>query len=249
MYCHQQWAIPPRDLQMQPGEVHVWQVPLIVPDSSLQQLQGVLSEGEVARAMSFHFEKDRKRWMVARGVLRMLLSRYLQLDPGLLQFEANRFGKPSLVFPALGYPLQFNLSHSCDLALYAFTFTRQVGIDVEYKRADLDYEALARICFSLYEQGVLQTLLVLVKQEAFYNCWTRKEAYIKARGQGMSIPLDQFDVSFEPGEPAALLQSREDPHEIKSWTIRELFPAVGYVGALACEGKAWSLLCWQWQHG
>jgi len=247
MNCHQQWSTPPLDLQLQPDEVHVWRAPLVVPESVLVLLNHILSEREARRAMSFHFTEDRRRWIVAHGVLRILLSRYVHLDPHLLQFDFHSYGKPFLAFPLLSTPLQFNLSHSRDLALYAFTYTRHVGIDVEYKQAGLDFEALARVSFSPNEQAVLRSLPNDVKQEAFYNCWTRKEAYIKAKGKGMYIPLDQFDVSFLPGEPAALLQSRGESHEIRRWTLQELAPGNGYSGALAVEGYDWSLSCWQWQ--
>lgn len=244
--CPQQWRNPPPDLQLQPDEVHVWRVSLVVPESVLQQLNHILSETEAARAMLFRFMQDRRRWIVAHGVLRIILSRYLCVDPRLLHFDFNPYGKPFLVSPVQSTALQFNLSHSRDLALYAFTYTRQVGIDVEYKRADVDYEAIARVSFSPNEQAVLHSLPGDVKHEAFYNCWTRKEAYIKARGKGMSMPLDQFDVSFLPGARAALLQSREDPHEIRRWTLEELAPGNGYAGALAVEGSAWNLSCWQY---
>jgi 4'-phosphopantetheinyl transferase len=162
--------------------------------------------------------------------LRILLRRYQCLNPRLLDFDFNTCGKPILAFPVLDTPLQFNLAHSCDLALYAFTYSRQVGIDVEYKRAAVDYEALARIAFSPNEQATLYSLHNKLKQGFFYTRWTLKEAYIKAKGKGMSIPLDQFDVSCQSGEPTALLQSREDPHEIRRWALRELAPGHEYAG-------------------
>ncbi|HEV7237210.1 MAG TPA: 4'-phosphopantetheinyl transferase superfamily protein, partial [Ktedonobacteraceae bacterium] len=144
-------------------------------------------------------------------------------------------------------PLSFNISHAHDLALYAFTYVRQVGVDVEYIRLNDDYEHLAQHYFSPYERTVLQTLPMEEKQQAFFQCWTRKEAYIKAKGLGLSLPLDLFDVSLRPNEPAALLQSRENPREAARWSLRELAPGAGYVGALAVEGKKdWQLHCWQW---
>ncbi|HLX58978.1 MAG TPA: 4'-phosphopantetheinyl transferase superfamily protein [Ktedonobacteraceae bacterium] len=246
MNYHQQWSTPPLDLRLQPDEVHVWRAPLVVPESVLEQLNQLLSERETTRALSFRFAEDRRRWIVAHGVLRMLLGRYVRLDPRLLHFDLTIYGKPLLAFPIPSTPLQFNLSHSRDIALYAFAYSRQVGVDVEYKRAGLDYDALARVSFSPNEQAALRSLPDDVKREAFYTCWTRKEAYIKARGKGMSTPLDQFDVSCLAGEAAALLQSREDPREIRRWALRELAPGNDYAGALAVEGFDWSLSCWQW---
>ena len=243
----QQWNTPSSNLQLHPGEIHVWQAPLVVPVSILQQLNQHLSEKEATRAASFHFTKDRNRWIVAHGVLRLLLARYTGADPHLIDFDVNAYGKPSLASPVLPIPLQFNLSHSRDLVLYAFTYNSQVGIDVEYKRADIDYDALARVSFSSNEQAILHSLPNHLKHDAFYNCWTRKEAYIKARGKGIYIPLDQFDVSFLPGEPAALLDSREDPQEPTRWTLQELIPAPDYAAALAVESSDWLISCWQWQ--
>jgi len=144
--------------------------------------------------------------------------------------------------------LQFNLSHAGDLVLYAFASAAQVGIDIEYQQADLDYEALARVSFSQREQVTLRTLPQESKRAAFFSCWTRKEAYIKARGLGFSLPLALFDVSLVPGEPAALLDSREDPHEVERWSMRELFPGPGDTGALVLEGEGWQVLCWQYHH-
>lgn len=243
----QTWYIPPAHLQLHEQEVHVWRASLAVSECSREDFQRVLAPEEIARAAHFHFEKDRNHWIVARGILRNLLSRYANTTPDQLQFSSNAYGKPFLVFPALSTRLQFNVSHSQDLALYAFTYNRQVGIDVEYKRAGLNYQALAKVSFSPNEQARLHSLPNDLKQEAFFNCWTRKEAYIKARGKGFSIPTSQFDVSFIPGEPAALLQHREDAQETTRWSLLELEPGMGYAGALAVEGVGWRLHCWQWQ--
>src|SRR5205085_7061872 len=172
-------------LQLHPNEIHVWQAPLIVPEPTLQQLTQNLSAKELTRAASFHFTKDRTRWIVAHAVLRILLARYLSTDPRLLDFDTNPYGKPFLTYPSLSTPLQFNLSHSHNLALYAFTYTGHIGIDIEYKRPDIDYDALARVSFSPNEQEALQSLPNHLKHHAFYNCWSRKEAYIKPRDQGI----------------------------------------------------------------
>ena len=247
MKYHQMWNIPPLHLQLKEHEVHVWRASLAAPEFAIQDLQGMLTKEEAARAAHFHFERDRNHWIVARAILRILLGRYVNTAPGQLRFSSNDYGKPFLAFPALSHQVQFNISHSQELALYTFAYNRQVGIDVEYKRADVNYEALAKVSFSPNEQASLHSLPYDLKQEAFFNCWTRKEAYIKARGKGFSIPTDQFDVSFLPGEPAALLQNREDQREITRWSLQELEPGMGYAGALAVEGAGWRLYCWQWQ--
>ena len=176
----------------------------------------------------------------------MLLSQYLHTDSQDVHFRVNAYGKPALAFPSQRYPLQFNLSHYANVALFAFSLQRQLGVDVEYMRADIPYDQLAQYSFSTYEQTVLRRLPTEQKHQAFYNCWTRKEAYIKARGMGLSLPLDLFDVSLSPGEPAALLHSREGSQEVLRWSMQELIPEPDYAGALAVEGRDWQLYCWHW---
>ena len=113
-------------------------------------------------------------------------------------------------------------------------------------RSGIDYEELARYSFSPYEQAELRALPQSLKQQGFYNCWTRKEAYIKAIGKGLSLPLDSFDVSLRPGEPAKLLASREESQKTMDWSMRELSPGKSYAGALVVEGSGWDVSCWQW---
>lgn len=243
---NQHWNIPPDNLQLRADEVHVWRVSLEASESVTEYLERLLSKDEVTKALRFHFEKDRKHWIINHGVLRILLGRYVNIEPSQLRLGSNAYGKPFLAFPSLSPALHFNLSHSDDLALYAFSYSRQLGIDVEYKRTDIDYDSLANVSFSPNEQALLHSLPDDLKPDAFFNCWTRKEAYIKAKGKGFAIPTNQFDVSFLPGEPAALLQSREDPQGIARWELQELDPELGYAGALAIEGTGWNLSCWKW---
>lgn len=242
----QLWATPPEKSNLGADEVHVWKVHLDREVSRVPLFQRLLEPEEVARAQRFYFERDRQRWIVAHGLLRILLGRYLHIAPHLLRFDLNAYGKPALAFPTPSPPLHFNLSHSADLALYAFSWRRHIGVDVEYMRTTIDYDAIAQYSFSPSEQAALLSLSPTEKHEAFYRCWTRKEAYIKARGMGLSLPLDLFDVSFLPGEPAALLHSREDPQEMQRWSMRALAPAPDYAGALMVEGADWQLHCWQW---
>src|SRR5258708_850386 len=241
------WNIPSDNLTLTENEVHVWRASLEAPLNTLYYLQHVHSPEEVERARQFYFEKDRRYWTVAHGVLRMLLAHYLDIDPREIRFVTDNYGKPSIVYPSLGTRLYFNLSHSDGLAVYAFTYDRHVGVDVEHMRANINCEELAKYHFSPYECAVLQRLPAVVREEAFFLCWSRKEAYIKARGKGLSIPLDQFDVSLTPGEPAALIASREDPQATTCWSLHALAPGTGYAGALVVEGTSCRLSCWQWQ--
>ena len=190
----------------------------------------------------FRFEKDRRRYLIGRGGLRTLLGRYLDLAPQDLRFETAAAGKPHL---ASGQRrLQFNLAHSGEYVLIAIADGRAVGIDVEEIRDDFDAGELAAHFFSPGEQRDLEMLTGRARIEAFFECWTRKEAYVKARGEGLSLPLDQFDVSLRPGEPARLIATRPDPAEARRWQLSGLDVADGYKAALAVEGQGWTLRLW-----
>ncbi len=240
------WNLPTGPVELAEQDVHVWKARLDVPADLLPEYQETLSMEELAKAQQFRFDVHRQRWTVAHAVLRILLGQYLGIAPQLLRFHTNAYGKPALVMPEQSYSLEFNLSHSANLALYAFSWQRHVGVDVEHMRADIPYDQLAQHSFSLHEQTTLCSLSGEQKHQAFYNCWTRKEAYIKARGMGLSLPLDLFDVSLVPGEPAALLQSRESSQEVQRWSMQELHPEPEYAGALMVEGTGWQLHCWEW---
>lgn len=238
------WHVPREKLALTEDEVHVWRVSLDAPPAAWTSLQQVLSSEEIQRSQKFYFEKDRRRWAVAHGVLRILLGSYLDADPTTLQFVSNAHGKPAVASGGIS----FNIAHSADLALFAFSATRQVGVDVEYMRVGIDYEEIARSFFSDYENEQLRALPSSLQAEAFYLCWSRKEAYIKARGKGLALPLSQFDVTLTPGEPALLVACREDDVAVHHWSLQALSPGAGYAGALAVEGEHWALSCWQWEH-
>jgi 4'-phosphopantetheinyl transferase len=240
------WLPPSADLALSNDDIHVWRTSLDLSESCVQRLRRTLSEDELNRAARFYFERDRIHFIVARGVLRDILSRYLGLAPGHLRFSYTSYGKPALVASHGGDTLNFNLSHSHGYALYAVTRGREIGVDIEYIRPDFATEEIAERFFSARETAALRALPGEVRHEAFFLCWTRKEAYIKARGEGLSHPLDQFDVSLIPGESARLLGTRGDPQELFRWSLQELFPGPGYAAALAAEGRDWRLACWQW---
>jgi 4'-phosphopantetheinyl transferase len=226
-------------------EVHVWRTTLDMPESGVAKLRQILSPDERERADRFHHEVDRRRCMIGRGSLRLLLGHILDSPADQPRFEYNEFGKPSLIV-GQELPLQFNLSHSGELILIAVTVGRSLGIDVERIRTDLAPEILAAQVFSQSEQKSLASLSVHMQYEAFFACWTRKEAYLKGRGEGLSLPLDEFDISFLPDEEPRLLETRHDPAEAGRWTLRALDPGPGYVAALAVEGSDWRLKCWDW---
>ena len=216
------------------------------PLQLIQHLRQTLSADELGRAKRFLFERDRRRFIVGRGVLRNILSRYTKENPARLRFRYSKYGKPFLIPPAGQDTLRFNLSHSGELALYAITCRRDIGIDVEQIRSMPDAEQLAERFFSNQENQTFRAVSPEQKDTAFFNCWTRKEAYVKAIGEGLSLPLDQFDVSLAPGEPAALLRARGRPQEPEHWFLEGLEPAPGYVGGLVVEGSVGRLTRWQW---
>jgi len=238
------WQMPPTDLSLPPDEVHVWRVDLEALPEVLQRCEAVLSPSERARAQRYVFERDRRRWTVSRATLRLLLSRYLDVEPTLFEFDLNEFGKPSLAAPYKETNMEFNLSHSAEIALYAFTRERLVGIDVEYMRADLDFDGMARHSFSLQEQQVLSKLVGEEKRRAFFRGWTCKEAYAKALGKGFSQAFDQFSVSLLPSQPFGLVQQDEDEGALGRWPFVELDVEAGYAGALVVEGGGCEVKCW-----
>jgi 4'-phosphopantetheinyl transferase len=241
------WHPPSAELSLSSAEVHVWRAALDPAASCVEQLQRLLSADELQRAARFHFPRDRRRFIVARGVLRDILSRYLGVPPAALAFRYSAYGKPALADVEAEEGLRFNISHAHEMALFAITCGREVGVDIEYLHRTIAYEEIAERFFSAHERASLRAVPAEVKHQAFFNCWTRKEAYIKAHGEGLSLPLDQFDVSLTPGEPAALLATRGDPRDARRWSLQAVAPDPGYVAALAIEGQDWQLTCWQWR--
>jgi len=226
--------------------VHVWRAVLDQSPSQVAGLLDTLAEDERARAGRFYFPIDRERFIVARGVLRAILGLYLNRAAQTVSFRYGSHAKPPLACESGGNALHFNMSHSRGVALYAITRGRAIGIDLEFIREDLEVDQVAGRFFSQREIATLRALPAGLRRYAFFLCWTRKEAYIKARGEGLSLPLDQFDVSLIPGEPAVLLRTQPDPDEALRWSLRELSIGPGYASALAVEGHGWSLCCWEW---
>jgi 4'-phosphopantetheinyl transferase len=236
-------------LELPSDLICVWRVYLDRDSAQYQTRESILSPDELDRARRYHFERDRRRFTVARSALRMILSEYLGSDPKHLAFNYGAHGKPSLAGENSG--IRFNVSHSGELAVIAVARDRELGVDVECLRSSAWVEQIPERFFSPREVKVLRSLPRELLQDAFFACWTRKEAYIKARGGGLSIGLDSFDVSLEPDKPAALLQVRDDPNEAARWGMAELRPASGYSGALVAQGKDWrfNLSDWMGQPG
>lgn len=240
------WLAAPAHLFLALNDVHVWRASLDIPHMEVERLQQTLAPDEEKRARSFYFEKDRRHFIVARGLLRTILGRYLNIEPSALLFRYNTYGKPELVLLPGKLQVSFNVSHTHGLVLYAVTLQRRIGVDIEHLDAKVGGEDIVEHFFSQREIATFRALSPAQQREAFFRAWTRKEAYIKARGEGLSLPLDQFGVSLAPGEPAALLENQDDPEEVIRWSLQDLLPGAGYLAALAVEGHDWQLTCWQW---
>jgi 4'-phosphopantetheinyl transferase len=224
------WTDPPQSPLLETGTVHVWRISLDQPDEKLEQFRRTLEPHELERAGRFHFENHRRHFIVARGFLRSVVARYRDTQPEELRFIYGDYGKPAL---ASGQDLRFNLSHSKEVALLGVTRNAELGVDVEHIRADFATEDIARRFFSRAEVEVFNALPVEEQVAAFFRCWTRKEAYIKAIGKGLSQPLDKFDVALAPGVPPALLQAEDD--DASRWALSDIDVGKGYAGALVVE--------------
>jgi 4'-phosphopantetheinyl transferase len=214
-------------------EVHVWRGSLSRRAVEVARLRRLLAPDERRRAERFRFERDRSRYIVGRATLRLLLARYLETGPQELEISYGEFEKPCVE----GGP-SFNLSHSGPVVLYAFAAEGELGIDVELDDADLSKERIAERFFSPAEVSVLRALPAEVQPRAFLTCWTRKEAFIKARGDGLSLALDSFDVTLAPNVPASLLRTAWCGEEPAQWSIADLSDRrAGYIAAVALRGQ------------
>ncbi|MCG9892175.1 MAG: 4'-phosphopantetheinyl transferase superfamily protein [Thermosynechococcaceae cyanobacterium MS004] len=200
------WLSPPSNLSLTDDEIHLWKAPLSCFTAQLQALAALLSPDEQQRAARFCFDKDRHQYWASRGLLRLILATYLCEQPRALRFIYGPYGKPALD-PERHAELRFNLSHSRGLALFAIARRYAVGVDLEFKRPDLQWQQIVEQFFSAQECRTLQQLPAQQQLSAFFDGWTRKEAYLKAKGQGLSLPLNQVEVSLSPDQPAALLRT------------------------------------------
>lgn len=241
------WPQPPERVRLEKGDVDIWCASLRQPESVIAGLFQTLARDEVERSERFRFRRHGVAFVVSRGLLRTIAGQYVGAHPGELCFAYTPYGKPYLAGPLADGLLRFNLSHSHELVLYAFAAEVEVGIDVEYMRPELAGEEIARRFFSPREVESLSALPVGQRTEAFFKCWTRKEAFIKAVGEGLSFPLDQFDVTLAPHEPAALLSVKNDAREAARWSLRDVSPGSGYAAAIVSEARARRVRCWRWK--
>lgn len=227
-------------------DVHLWIASLNRPGAEVAALRRTLTSDELERAGRFHFKNDRDYFIVARGLLRAILARYLKKKPGEIRFDYGSHGKPELRVKNGKPPLRFNLAHSRDYAIYAVARSRAVGVDIEFIRPEFAKEEIAERFFSGAEVGALRVLPEKLQATGFFNCWTRKEAFLKALGDGLSRPLDEFDVSLAPDQPARLLRVGWNSSEASRWFLESLEPVRGYVAAVAVEGPRYRMMTISW---
>lgn len=239
------WLSAPGTLTILPSEVHLWRTSLSQSPERINEFARTLSRDEKARAQRFRFEKDRSHFKVGRGMLRLLLGFYMGIEPAQVVFSYGEQGKPMLSGNNEKFDICFNMSHSCEMAVYAFTLGVHVGVDLESIRQVKDMEKVAQQFFARDEYEEILSFPEEERLEAFFCCWTRKEAYIKAIGEGLHRPLDTFRVSVAPGAPARLLRVNDDKGGISRWSLKSFSPGTGYAAAVAAAAHIEHYKFWQ----
>ena len=218
--------------------VHIWTLRVEASDSVAANLESVLTPEEKERAARFRFESLRRSFVVTRGVLRCLLGRYSDVHPSRIRFNYGLKGKPALA-PATG--IEFNTTHSDGVAVFGFTLGCPIGLDLERIRPLSDIQQIAEHFFCSEEAAEIMSSRPDERERAFFHCWTRKEAYIKATGDGLSVPLDSFRVTLQPDEPAGFIHLGHDRNAANAWRLHDLCLVSGYAAALAYYGGHRSL--------
>jgi len=237
------WTAPPQHPHLGSEEVQIWSACLDVTPETHRSLRALLNPEERAHADRFLQPAHRTHSAAARGWLRSLLARYLQDAPQSFEFRFNEHGKPSLAGAHEQSSLRFNISHSHGFALFAFALDRELGVDLEKMRLGRAFQRIAERFFAPGETARFRSIPAAQQPQAFFECWTRKEAYIKARGKGLSLPLDSFQVSFGLGTPPALLEAKGEPDPDR-WALFDLQPFPEFAGAIAVERPVRRLDCW-----
>lgn len=214
---------------LEAGEVQIWQSPNDVEQASYERLRQLLSPDEIRRADAFRFQRHRKQYVIGRGLLRMLLASYLQLEASELRFRYSAKGKPELLLSGRSVNLQFNVAHSGAIILLAFTLDRKIGVDIEEIRTDIEIDEISQRFFSPREREWLASLPVPPRCAAFFRCWTRKEALLKATGEGLSVSLDSFDVFSTADADTYSLETADG----QKWLLQDMNVEPGYAAALA----------------
>jgi 4'-phosphopantetheinyl transferase len=224
------------------NELHVWRASLDLSSAVRERLQSRLNSEEKKRVEKLLIEKAREHFVAARGILRELLGAYLGVDAEKIAFRYGPEGKPSLS-PEHNSRISFNVSHSNGMGLFVFASDREIGADIEYVKPDFRGMEIASRFFSEEESAALAKLPPQERDEAFFGCWTKKEAYVKAHGQGLSIPLRSFTVEFSKSKQVLADEAGA------RWSCYALEAAPGFAAAVVAAGENWTVKCWEWPAG
>jgi len=219
------------------NEVHVWESFIDADDETITGYFNLLSDDENQLALRFRFDHHRKQYVASHGLLRSILGGYLDIDPKLLAFCTNQYGKPQLSLDKNISDIRFNLSHSHNLFIVAVSLGLEVGIDIEYINRDINFMEIAKSVFLKREIAKFNSIPENLQKTAFFRCWTRKEAYLKGKGHGLSTNLDRLEVSFLYSESDAILSCKDSLEDGKTWHLFDIAPFPGYIGSLSTEGK------------
>jgi len=234
------WSVAPAKVTLAAGEVHVWLVRADDAALCMACCENLLATAERERAARFKFEKDRRLYTAAHAALRSILADYLNVAPGDLGFEIGQRGKPRLAPTFSKDSLEFNLSHSSEVALIAVTREREIGVDVEHIKENFAFAEVAERYFTTREVSAIRALPQDLQRRAFYQCWTSKEAFLKAKGVGLSGELDEVEILL--GDKGRVQVTSTLP----GWYLSELNPCDGYVGAVVLDGREFDLKCYNW---
>jgi 4'-phosphopantetheinyl transferase len=240
------WLPPAGDISLGDADVHIWMASIELPDATISRLSAFLSKDELERAARFLHDRHRNKYIAGRAMMRDVISRYVDDGPEDIAFAYLSHGKPELSGELRNSGIEFNLSHSGEVALCAVARNSAVGVDVEHIRELRDMQGLANRFFSSSEAEQLAREQEDQQLASFFRCWTRKEAYVKAIGQGITCPLDSFAVSLTADAPTRLLHIDQDSTIAAAWTMVTIIPAQQYVGALATTGKVETVHSWVW---
>jgi len=234
------WPPPHSDFPALTESVHVWAVQLDQEGVDLQHARELISADETERAARFMFDRDRRRYLVAHVALHKILNRYLPGAPVNLSFDVGPNGKPRLPDTFATSEVRFNLSHSHEIALFAVTQGREIGVDIEYVNEQFEFQDIADKFFTAKEVGAMRSLAPALQRRAFFKCWTSKEAFLKAKGTGLSGKLDEVEISLAADERVQINAA------VPGWTLTELRSADSYEAAVVIEGEPLTIQCFGW---
>lgn len=235
------WVARPEKLALTDGHVDVWLISLVAPSAAGEHFVEILSNDEQERAARFKFDKHRGLYIAAHVAVRAILAKYLNAKPVDLQFVNGSNGKPSLAAAFAGSGLEFNLSHSHEMALLGVTRGHEIGVDIEWVKDDYGYDEVAERFFTAKEVAAMRALPTSLQRQAFFKCWTSKEAFLKAKGTGLSGKLDEVEIIFADDQQVRIQAS------VPGWTLTELTPENGYEAAVVIEGGSLPVNCYRWQ--